>query len=114
MGSVRPAEAGTPYGLAGSTATSVRAISTGPENFQQPIVHIKPVPMPEQGLAFLFNTHGRFLIFADDDDMHFEDRLIEQSQRLFDGPVVDLYQQTAEELIEVVFEAISFFFSNFD
>ena len=69
--------------------------------------------MPEQGLAFLFNTYSRFLVFADDDDMHFEDRLIEQPQRLFDWPVVDLDQQTAEELVEVVFEAISFFFSNF-
>ena len=69
--------------------------------------------MPEQGLAFFFNTHGRFLIFADDNDMHFEDWLIEQSQRLFDWLVVDLDQQTAEELVEVVFEAISFFFSNF-
>ncbi len=105
MGSVWPAEAGTPYGFSADSARS--------EDFQQAIVHIEPVSMPQQGLAFLFNTHGRFLILADDYDMHFEDWLIEQPQRLFDGPVVDLDQQTAEELIEVVFEAISFFFSNF-
>ena len=70
--------------------------------------------MPEQGLAFLFNTHRGLLIFADDYDMHFEDWLIEQPQRPFDWLVVDLDQQTAEELVEVVFEAISFFFSNFN
>ena len=46
--------------------------------------------------------------------MHFQNRLIEQPQRLFDGSVVDLDQQTAKELVEVVFEAISFLFSNFD
>ena len=53
-------------------------------------------------------------MFPNHYDMHFEDRLIEQPQRLFDCSVVDLNQQTAEELVEVVFEAISFFFSNFD
>ncbi len=46
--------------------------------------------------------------------MHFEDWLIEQPQRLFDWLVVDLYQQAAKELVEVIFEVISFFFSDFD
>ena len=70
--------------------------------------------MAEQGLAFLFNAYGRFLVFADDYDVDFEDRFIEKAHGFFDRLVVDLDQEAAEELVEVIFETVSFFFSNFD
>jgi hypothetical protein len=83
-------------------------------NPHETIVHIDPVPLPEENAPFLFNPDERLLLLADNEIVNFLHWLVEEAAAVFDRVCVDFDDQAAQQLVELILEVVPFDFANLD
>ena len=77
--------------------SGVRPAKSEPaEYFDKPVVDVEPIPAADERLAFLFDPDAGFLLVADHEGVHLQDRLVHKAHRSLDGLLVNLDYQAAE------------------
>jgi hypothetical protein len=97
-----------------SAAGSARARLDSAEDFDQSVVDVEAITATHQGLPFFFDPDVGLLMVADDKGVDLKDRLVHQTDGFFDRLFVDLDDQTAQELVEVIFQTVFFGVSYLD
>src|ERR1035437_579334 len=98
----------SPYHLSGP----VRSEPT--EYPDETVVNVEPVLAADEGLAFLFDPDAGLLLVPDHEVMDFEHGLVKEAHGFLDGLLVDLDDQAAQELVEMIFQAVLFGLSDFN
>ena len=78
------------------------------EYLNEAVIDVETVLAAEQGLALFLDSDIGFLLFAQHEGMHFHNGFVEEAAGLFDGPLVHFDHQAAQQLVEVVFQAVLF------
>src|SRR5688572_13001065 len=81
---------------------------------QQSVIDVQTVSVPKQRFAFLFDPDGGFFKVANDQDVSFSERLVDQPHKLFNRLFIDFNYQGSKELVEFIFQAVFFDISNYD
>ena len=78
------------------------------------VINIEPVRATNEGLAFLFDPDAGLLLVSDHKVMDLQHGLVQEAHRFPDRLLVNFDEQCAQELVEVIFEAVLFRFSDFN